>query len=48
MEILKKQKLYNCPNCAFDSILEFFDFCPLCGYELEWLTEIIEGEKEYE
>jgi len=48
MNAMKQQKLYICPNCKFDSILEFFDFCPLCGFELEWEIEIIEGDSAYE
>jgi hypothetical protein len=46
--LLKCQKLHICPNCKFDSILEFFDFCPSCGFELLWDIEIIEGDEEYE
>jgi len=27
---------YVCPNCGFDSLDIYFEYCPYCGIKLEW------------
>jgi rubrerythrin len=27
---------YTCPNCGFDSLDIYFEYCPSCGIKLEW------------
>ena len=30
---------YVCPNCEFDSLDIYFNYCPNCGIKLEWPDE---------
>ena len=33
---------YTCPECGFDSLDIYFEYCPSCGTKLEWP----DGEEE--
>jgi len=52
-EIVKSssQKYFTCPNCSYDKVEEFSDYCPNCNQKLDWVAdpdELYEQEKEKE
>lgn len=33
------REFYKCPNCENTDVIEGFNYCPNCGYEIEWNVE---------
>lgn len=36
--MLKSVYWYTCPNCKNYNIAKEFNYCPMCGYQINWLS----------
>jgi endogenous inhibitor of DNA gyrase (YacG/DUF329 family) len=35
-------EIYKCPHCEHSEIWSNFNYCPNCGYKIEWKVEMDE------